>query len=592
MILYVRIFGASLLGASLLSTMGYTQGLPLQDDGMGKGNLTEYPDLSTQIEWGKIWQDKSVGADRTITNGSATSPLQRLQHSPSEMERALMLVLQDPELQRDTQIFYDHTRRLDSDLQHTDIGELQALFDERLNSESAGRDRQNWHETVLSPRDLQGILDFYGGKKTEAELLHRLSPDVGKRIMMADLATDLVDISVRQTLPGQPMTIPGITPNRIPPGESIPIGDGIKAYGCKQAGFNTISLVPCNDLDSIVSGRTIGRNGDRSQIPFNANGYPEVVFSAVYGSGMVADARGPVPYPRCSVVLIGKKWALSALHCLDSGEMGDDGKLKPRKEGDVINFDCHFDQTSVDAVPSWREMTTRKTAYLALLSYGMNEAVKVERMYIPYGMRETITATGYQSPAKDIVLYELSGDGFSIDESETAYITMPSKARKPDMLTFVGFGWSNISDAGGQELSGNNHFANLRDVGLRGLKQAAYNFLDRRGKAAGSQYPMLQWSQMTNGGGDGGPCRRDSGGPVYAEYYAGLRSPEKPLVGIVSGILTKTPQNEDASLCMTPDATGLAEQVHWYAEDICTLTNNEARGCPSPMLIQARTADR
>ena len=277
-------------------------------------------------------------------------------------------------------------------------------------------------------------------------------------------------------------------------------------------------------------------------ITYRENSYENVVVLQPFTTSD-SELKGLDPTQnRCTATLIASSWVLSALHCF-----GIDGKS-------VRNS---FEFKSV--VKKWMALTPirafmgARNAPKFAISFKRNGqiyAYLVRKVYIPYVDEYDINYSKGGVPSKDIALIKIdeivATNVLKYPEFAAENLVVPNTA-----VTFIGYGWTEVTN-----------------YDWRKSKQATFNWLT----AADSN--SVQW-QTGNLKGNGGPCRGDSGGPIYLDFFRGYKEDRERLVGVVSNLLTDKVENPEHCL----KATGEGEPLHPYIAGICDITEHALVGC-------------
>ena len=280
-----------------------------------------------------------------------------------------------------------------------------------------------------------------------------------------------------------------------------------------------------------------GEDAGRAVITYHENAYEQVVV-------LQPDRIGLNPAKkRCTATLIAPSWALSALHCF-----GPSGK----------SIRESFDFAKVKA-KNWLELTATDSSVFAISMRREEEtlAFLVEKIYVPYVNKLDIKFQSGKVPPKDIALIKIQ----VARDKEKPLLTYPKFAGAKSIVTnaavtFVGYGWTDINE-----------------YDWRKSKQAAFNWLTN------SNEEEIGW-QTGNLGGNGGPCRGDSGGPIFLGILRGYSNETARIVGVVSAL--RGNGVEKAVQCL--GRTGVGEPLFPHLTGICAITDDVLSDCKSKAL--------
>ena len=184
-------------------------------------------------------------------------------------------------------------------------------------------------------------------------------------------------------------------------------------------------------------------------------------------------------------------------------------------------------------------------------------AFPVSKIYAPYANLWDIDYLSGKVPPKDIALIKLQ-----VEESEAKRFSIYQEFAVADSIvtnaavTFVGYGWTNAGEYDWQK-----------------SKQAAFNWLTVGNKE------VIRW-RTGNWGGNGGPCRGDSGGPVFLGTLRGHSDETARIVGVVSAL--RGSDVEEPMQCL--NRTGEGEPLFPHVIGICAITGDVLTGCQSEAL--------
>ena len=173
-------------------------------------------------------------------------------------------------------------------------------------------------------------------------------------------------------------------------------------------------------------------------------------------------------------------------------------------------------------------------------------AFLVEKVYVPYVNKLDIGYSSGRVPPKDIALIKIQVER----DEELSLSTYPKFAKAESVvtdaaITFVGYGWTDIDE-----------------YDWRKSKQAAFNWLTH------AHEKSILW-KTGNLGGNGGPCKGDSGGPIFLGILRGYSDETAHIVGVVSAL--HGGGVEEPEQCL--QRTGEGEPLFPYVNGICAITN-------------------
>lgn len=242
--------------------------------------------------------------------------------------------------------------------------------------------------------------------------------------------------------------------------------------------------------------------------------------------------------PHCSSVAIAPRYALTALHCFGSA-------------GEVIAKNFNFEKSVTD---SWViGNPTGRTKFVASVGGNANSAqyITIKRIMIPYRLKALPSHQKSSPPRIDLALIEFGSDvrGLPLVEELGA----PGLAKK-EPISFAGYGLTNVSTK-------------------KWLRYAAFNEVHAKIPRHNVSYVAWISDEASQ---KGGPCRGDSGGPVYRGFERGFANDPNTVVAIVSHFPRffeiKLPMNCAGEL-------GYAVRLDRFVEDICKLSNRSPRAC-------------
>lgn len=291
----------------------------------------------------------------------------------------------------------------------------------------------------------------------------------------------------------------------------------------------------------------------RADLVYRKNGYPEAVFMMRRVSGVTN------PTPNCTATALAKRWLITALHCLGSTKNALEKNYTVR--------------TPV------REGWTKIGISDASILLGIDVIVTVkghgkahfEAAHINYDSLESVEFSAKGTPTRDFAIIELAGDGLDLGEYAYPFVRT-DYIKEREAISFSGFGWTNIL------LQKDPNFENLPiDEKWAELKLAAFNFIQSYSSDPLHENTMLKW-ENGNPNGTGGPCRYDSGGPVYAGFNRGFWNDPRQVIGVVSG-LRGAKVVDDGNDCLGNRTHAVAEHISHYYEGLCKITGSAPRGC-------------
>ena len=412
------------------------------------------------------------------------------------------------------------------------------------------------------------------------DIFESYAPEFRNQFYYQELLPDLTrlpdyDFTIQQVFPGEPMDGPSgpeqctdpilcgidriVVPGQACDEESCPGLVGVSAncpVGDLFCGVTTLVDLAALSTDGMATLDTDG-NGT-SDVTYLRDGYPEVIFLQ---KRLYREKFGS----SCSATVIADGWAITALHCFH----------KNRK---VLILD-QFDIEDHPSATGWSMLTAKdtNTTSFQVVSDHFSEVAIVTEIFIPYSSTEATSKTVGYLPERDLALFRLEG-GIRFRETHLLPILEFEHPSIGEALTFVGFGWSDVSDrfdALWVTFTTAQRWAEL--------KLAAFNFVDQVGSLPMKTHPQIIWDHGDPPGA-GGPCNFDSGGPIYRGFNRGFWNSPRILVGVVSGLSTTLPTGTfetNVNAC-TSDSTYLfGESLAPYRAGICQITGNKPRGCQS-----------
>ncbi|MEM6308310.1 MAG: hypothetical protein AAF701_10030, partial [Pseudomonadota bacterium] len=279
----------------------------------------------------------------------------------------------------------------------------------------------------------------------------------------------------------------------------------------------------------------------QSGVTYHKDGYPEV---AVFGD----HKNRP-----CSATILTPKLAMTALHCLQDPW-------------------SHFHQ-SATTLWNWQHLSLKQDSRawytVTMIVDGQETSALVSHFSVPYSPHDIRPADQNTQPKRDILLVHLSGQGLPLPPHQWPIVDFAYGAH-PGALSFAGYGWTNVDSLDTITWKAAANAQKWAD-----LRQVAFNFAEGVTPVAGFTHPLVTWKN-----GDpkhtGGPCRGDSGGPIYAGFNRGYWNNPRRVFGIVSG---GTGQITSAAGCLSDDSIGFGEILGNYKTGICTLGPIPPRGC-------------
>ena len=275
-----------------------------------------------------------------------------------------------------------------------------------------------------------------------------------------------------------------------------------------------------------------GEDAGRAVITYHENAYEQVVVLQPKPISLNSEQK------RCTATLIAPSWALSALHCF-----GLSGKS--------IRESFDFAKTKAK---SWLELTPTNSSVFAISMRREEKtlAFLVEKVYVPYVNKLDINYQSGKVPPKDIALIKIQVER----DKEQPLLTYPKFAGANSIvtntaITFVGYGWTDIDE-----------------YDWRKSKQAAFNWLTNANEKE------ILW-RTGNWGGNGGPCRGDSGGPIFLGILRGYSNETARIAGVVSAL--RGSGVEEAVQCL--ERTGEGEPLFPYVSGICAITDDVLIDC-------------
>lgn len=308
----------------------------------------------------------------------------------------------------------------------------------------------------------------------------------------------------------------------------------------------------------------------RSTLTYLKRGFPEVIAAGIFWTDGNRTGR------ECSATVLHNKWVVTALHCFVNG------RLVPIGGGPKDALKAVFD-AEASSVAGWSKLTPKAAfpAKILVDSRHQNQRIFASAIHIPYASVDDIGTTQTPPPGakwraripdRDIALLELEDTGLAYAESQLPWLRTDDFAEIDAPISFAGFGWTNADN-----LSVDDWTERWLSDDWTDLLEAAFNFSTGMRSHSGSDNPLILWRQRTLGG-NGGPCRNDSGGPIYAGFNRGHWNDPRMIVGVVSGIYDAD-RIDGPGDCLNPNALAAGESLDSYANAICQLAENEIRGC-------------
>ena len=331
-------------------------------------------------------------------------------------------------------------------------------------------------------------------------------------------------VVAREHWPRRQPSGPPVEIRQVRPGTPVG-GDGIDGVNCtdgRSCGSPRPYAIPVHERSEVDD-----RSG-RAQITYSRNAHQFVV--ELSSPPTTVDGNGRA----CTATMIANVWGITALHCLavDGTELRREFAFTPIED------------------TGWSKLRPIGESQFAIVSE--SGAYLVEYFYVPYNEDDGKILARGEVPEKDIALVQLNSEmdmtGFSVMYPEFA---SESDVRKRTAVTFVGYGWTDVGD-------------DSENPG----KLAAFNWLDEATKV------MVTWT-IGDRGGNGGPCRGDSGGPILMGWLRGFADDRRELAGVVSALRATDVSDEDACL----HKVGEGEPVHPYVQEICAITHGSPVGC-------------
>lgn len=292
---------------------------------------------------------------------------------------------------------------------------------------------------------------------------------------------------------------------------------------------------------------------DRQPLPTRSDGRSEVSYvSDEHADAVLVMLQRGEDQAFCSGVLVAPTVALTALHCMSGSKNALFGRFKSRP----------------DAVTGWMRLTLKNDEDFAVFLYSdvLKKSFTMASFSIPYATKNDLNEyrnkTGFL-PKRDIAVIHLNGGGLDEPDGFFPFLNFKytSQSDLSESISFAGFGITNVDFPEGTP--------------IQGRKLVTFNFHDGVAARTDRSHSLLTWR---NGDpiGTGGPCKADSGGPVYAGFNRGYWDDPRQLIGIVSAMEGKI---ADFTGCLDPDAIGLAEELAPYRDGICNLGSTIPRGC-------------
>lgn len=320
-------------------------------------------------------------------------------------------------------------------------------------------------------------------------------------------------------------------------------GEGSNVAGCADnlCYFPPFQTLPDNDRDG------------RTDLVYREAGYPEVVF-------MMRRAEGVENLiPNCTATALANKWLITALHCLaTSNKTLESRYVELDQVADGWTKLGISDESSLQAID------------IVVTVKGHGKA-HVEAMHINYDSVANVSFSKGGTPTRDFAIIELAGDGLNLGDFEYPYIRT-NYAAQQGSISFSGFGWTNVilqQDPGFKNLPIDEQWAEL--------KLSAFNFINDFKDDVFHDNKVLSWKNGDPDG-TGGPCRYDSGGPVYAGFNRGFWNSPRQVIGVVSG-LRGAAKVDAGTDCLGDGISAVAEHLAHYVGGLCEITKSAPRGC-------------